>query len=51
LKTVADPIYPPPEPHKRPIGFVHSDEVNQPKTKPESKAIKGVAAKKAARKK
>jgi ORF6N domain len=47
----------PPEPHKRPIGFVHSDEVNQPKPKTETKAIKvsdarkANAAKKVARKK
>jgi hypothetical protein len=43
-----------PEVHKRPIGFVHSDEVSKPKSKPESKAVKaskGVAAKNVARKK
>jgi two-component sensor histidine kinase len=57
LKQVFDTLrelVTPPEPHKRPIGFVHSDEVSKPKPKPESKAIKaskGVAAKKVARKK
>jgi ORF6N domain len=42
----------PPEPHKRPIGFVHSNEA--PKPKPEPKAIKATkadAAKKVSRKK
>jgi ORF6N domain len=45
----------PPEPHKRPIGFVHSED--SPKPKPEPKAVKvsqarkGNAAKKVAQKK
>jgi hypothetical protein len=57
LKQVFDTLrelMTPPEPHKRPIGFVHSDEMSKPKPKPESKAIKaskGVAVKKVARKK
>jgi hypothetical protein len=44
----------PPETPKRPIGFVHSDEVSKPKPKPESQAIKaskGMAVKKMARRK
>jgi hypothetical protein len=43
-----------PETPKRPIGFVHSDELSKPKSKPESKSVKaskGGAAKKVARKK
>jgi hypothetical protein len=57
LKQVFDTLrelMTPPEPHKRQIGFVHSDEVSKPKTKPESKATKaseGVAVKKVARRK
>jgi hypothetical protein len=57
LKKVFDTLrelMTPPETPKRPIGFVHSDEVSKPKPKPESKAIKaskGVAVKKVARKK
>jgi hypothetical protein len=42
----------PPEPNKRPIGFVHSEDASKPKTKPESKAgkaSKANAAKKVAR--
>jgi hypothetical protein len=49
-KLLAEPAPAP----KRPIGFVHSDEVSKPKSKPESKAVKaskGVAVKKVARKK
>jgi hypothetical protein len=55
LKQVFDTLrelMTPPETPKRPIGFVHSDELNKPK--PESKAIKaskGAAAKNVARKK
>jgi hypothetical protein len=57
LKQVFDTLrelVTPPEPNKRPIGFVHSEDASKPKTKPESKAgkaSKANAAKKVARKK
>jgi ORF6N domain len=54
LKQVFDTLrelMTPPEPHKRPIGFVHSQDTPKPKPEPKSiKASKASAARKMARK-